>query len=66
MRARLAPRQKWGPPPPKAMWLLGVRPMSNRSGSAKTVSSRLAEMCQNTTLSPSVTFWSPMTTSAVA
>ncbi len=25
MRARLAPRQKWGPPPPKAMWGLGSR-----------------------------------------
>ena len=24
MRARLAPRQKWGPPPPKAMCGLGV------------------------------------------
>ena len=66
MRARLAPRQKWGPPPPKATWGLGSRPMSKPSGSANTVSSRLAEMCQNTTLSPSAIFWSPMTTSAVA
>ena len=32
MRARFAPRQKWGPPPPKAMWGLGERPMSNVVG----------------------------------
>src|SRR5207244_437759 len=29
-RARLAPRQKWGPPPPKATCSLGVRPTSKR------------------------------------
>jgi hypothetical protein len=53
MRARLAPRQKCGPPPPKAMWLLGERVMSKVSGLVNTFSSRLAEMCQKTTLSPS-------------
>ena len=37
MRARLAPRQKWGPPPPKAMWGLGSRPMSKVSGSVEDV-----------------------------
>ena len=52
MRARFAPRQKWGPPPPKAMWGLGFRPMSKVSGSSKTSSSRLAEMWKKTT------FWS--------
>ena len=29
MRARLAPRQKWGPPAPNAMCGLGLRVMSN-------------------------------------
>ena len=52
MRARLAPRQKWGPPPPKAMWGLGSRPMSKVSGSVKTSSSRLADVWKKTTLSP--------------
>ena len=42
-RARFAPRQKWVPPPPKARWWFGLRPISNRSGSAKWVSSRLAD-----------------------
>jgi len=32
--------------------VVGVRPMSNRLGSAKTDSSRLAEMCQNSNLVP--------------
>src|SRR5581483_1361235 len=41
-RASDAPRQKWGPKP-KATWLLGVRPTSNVSASAKTRSSRLAD-----------------------
>ena len=52
MRARLAPRQKWGPPPPKAMWGLGSRATSKVSGSSKTSSSRLAEAWKKTTLSP--------------
>ena len=42
-RARFAPRQKWVPPPPKARCGFGARPMSKRSGSAKWVSSRLAD-----------------------
>src|SRR5207247_914858 len=33
-RARLAPRQKCGPPPPKATCSFGVRPMSKRYGSS--------------------------------
>ena len=37
-----APRQKCGPPPPKATWSLGVRPTSRRSGSANAARSRLA------------------------
>ena len=51
MRARLAPRQKWGPPPPNAMWGLGSRPTSKTSGWSKTVSSRLAAMWKKTTFS---------------
>ena len=50
MRARLAPRQKWGPPAPKAMWGLGSRVMSKVWGSSKTASSRLAETWKKTTL----------------
>ena len=57
MRARLAPRQKWGPPPPKAMWGLGDRPMSKVSGFSKMSSSRLAEMWKKTTFSSSPIFW---------
>jgi hypothetical protein len=34
MDGELAPKQKWGPPPPKAMWLLGVRVMSKVDGLA--------------------------------
>ena len=41
-RARLAPRQKCVPSP-KEMCGLGSRPMSKRSGSANTASSRLAD-----------------------
>ena len=59
MRARLAPRQKWGPPAPKAMWGLGLRVMSNRCGSSKTASSRLAEMWKNTTLLSASMGWPP-------
>ena len=53
MRARLAPRQKWWPPPPKATCSSGSRVMSNRNGSSNTDSSRFAEMYHITTLSPS-------------
>ena len=42
-RARLAPRQKCGPPAPKATWSLGSRVRSSASGSANARSSRLAE-----------------------
>src|SRR5689334_1837876 len=42
-RARFAPRQKWVPPPPKARWGFGARPMSKTSGSANRVRSRLAD-----------------------
>ncbi len=42
-RARLAPRQKCGPPAPKATWSLGSRVRSRPSGSTKARSSRLAE-----------------------
>ena len=52
--ARLAPRQKWGPPLPNATCSLGLRVMSKRNGSSNIVSSRLAEMYQKTTLSPSL------------
>ena len=56
MRARLAPRQKCGPPPPNAMCGLGSRPTSKVSGSSKTLSSRLAEAWKKTTLSPAAIF----------
>ena len=65
MRARLAPRQKWGPPPPKAMWGLGLRVMSNGCGSSNTVSSRLAEMWKNTTLLSASMAWPPSSNSVV-
>lgn len=42
-RARLAPRQKWAPPPPKPRCGLGLRARSNVQGSANFDSSRLAE-----------------------
>ena len=42
-RARLAPRQKCTPPPPKVTWSFGVRAMSKVCGSANTSSSRLAD-----------------------
>ncbi len=48
-RARFAPRQKCGPPAPKAMCGFGERVMSKVWGSSKTVSSRLAEMWKKTT-----------------
>ena len=66
MRARFAPRQKCGPPPPKAMWLLGDRVTSKVSGLSKADSSRLAEVCQNTTLSPSLICWPCSSMSVVA
>src|SRR5580692_3144855 len=66
MRARFAPRQKCGPPPPKAMWLFGERVMSNVSGFSNAASSRLAEVCQKTTLSPSLICCSCSSMSPVA
>jgi hypothetical protein len=42
MRARELPRQKWGPNP-NATWSFGERVTSNRNGSAKWFSSRLAD-----------------------
>jgi len=66
MRARLAPRQKCGPPPPKAMWLFGERVMSKLFGSSNASSSRLAEVCQKTILSPSLICWPRSSMSAVA
>ena len=59
MRARLAPRQKWGPPAPKARWGLGLRVMSKACGSVKTASSRFAEMWKKTTLVSSSMCWPP-------
>jgi hypothetical protein len=41
--ARLAPRQKCGPPPPKETVGFGDRRMSKRKGSANTSLSRFAE-----------------------
>jgi hypothetical protein len=52
-RARWAPRQKCGPAAPKPTCGLGDRVMSNRSGSAKTCSSRLAHWYISRNLSPS-------------
>ncbi len=43
-RARLAPRQKCGPGPPKPTCSLGERRRSKRKGSSKTSSSRLPEL----------------------
>ena len=43
LRARLAPRQKCTPPPPKATWGFGDRRISKRNGSANTFLSRFAE-----------------------
>src|SRR5262249_11809303 len=56
-RARFAPRQKWGPPPPKPTWSFGVRVTSNRYGSGNAASSRFAELYQRTTFSPARTSW---------
>ena len=56
-RARLAPRQKCGPPPPNATCSLGWRSMSKRNGSSNTSSSRLAETYQRLTLSPAFSAW---------
>src|SRR5437763_1597199 len=57
IRARLAPRQKCGPPPPKAMCSFGERRMSKANGSTKCSSSRLADEYQRETLSPSLICW---------
>ena len=40
--------------------------MSKASGAVNALSSRLAEMCQNTTLSPSLMAWPPSSVSATA
>ncbi len=51
-RARLAPRQKCAPPPPKPACGLGLRPTSKVNGSANLSSSRLAEQYHRVALSP--------------
>src|SRR5439155_5860705 len=51
-RARNEPRQKCGPPRPNVTCGFGSRATSNRRGSAKTSSSKLAERYQSATRSP--------------
>ena len=66
-RARLAPRQKCGPPAPKPT-CAGVigRVMSNRYGSGNIRSSRLAELYQRTTFWPAAMRWPDSSVSSVA
>src|SRR5439155_27099584 len=66
-RARLAPRQKCRPRPPKAWcWSRPSRVMSKRCGSAKTRSSRLDARYQSRTRSFSLIVWPCSSTSEVA
>ena len=65
-RARLAPRQKCGPPAPKPTCSFGVRRTSKVNGSSKMRSSRLADSYHMTTLSPSVIGTPAISVSAVA
>ena len=64
-RASEAPRQKWIPWP-NERWLRAFsRPRSTRSGSAKTLSSRLAEPSRSRMLAPSGRSVSPTRVAAV-
>ena len=65
-RARFAPRQWCAPGPPKPTCSFGVRVTSKRYGSAKTASSRFAELYQSTIFSPARSFWPPSSVSCVA
>ena len=43
-RARWAPRQKWGPGPPKPTWGFGIAPYVEAIRGTNAASSRLAEL----------------------
>lgn len=64
-RARLAPRQKWAPPPPYPKCGLGFRVTSNNHGLSNLVSSRLAEFYHIETLSPAFIVTPPSSTSSL-